>query len=218
MTDATSAIVANHNPLVDPTEMVFKFRKTRDESGVETKRPDITTKIGVLSIEGIIKVLEKGGKELELLQSAVREQYENYIKSILGDDDKLSSDNFPADSITWEAIANQPESERKGRGIAKEIWEDFIKSYLSFMPGLTGKTEEQVKRQAAILAQKLNPLKNHEKKEEILPKFKEQLSLYLNNSPEAEQFAECVEFLLKKADSILNADKESNLAENLGFE
>lgn len=211
-------IVAAHNPLVDTVEFNFGFRKQKnDETGVETKRPNVELKVQVPSVEGIVDILTRGGKELELLQTAVRDQFDQYIKSILSDDDSLTSENFPIDSITWAAIANQPESERKGRGIAKEIWEDFIKSYLDHMPALTGRTLEQVKRQASILAAKLNPLKNHEKKEDILPKFKEQLTIYLNNAPEAETYAGCVEFLLKKADSLLNAEKESNLEANLGF-
>lgn len=211
-------IVAAHNPLVDLTDFNFGFRKQKnDETGVETKRPNVEFKLGIPSVEGIVDILTRGGKELELLQSAVRSTFEDYIKSLLSDDDTLTSENFPVDSVNWAAIANQPESERKGRGIAKEVWEDFIKSYLDVMPGLTGRTLEQVKRQASILAAKLNPLKNHEKKEDILPKFKEQLTLYVNNAQDAEQYAACVEFLLKKADTLLNADKDSNLASNLGF-
>lgn len=211
-------INAAHNPLIDVSEFNFGFRKQKDDdTGVESKRASVELKIGVPSVEGIVDILTKGGKGLELLQSAVRETIESYVKSMLADDSSLTSENFPVEQITWEAIANQPESERKGRGIAKEVWEDFFKSYLEFMPGLTGKTVEQVKRQASILAAKLNPLKNHEKKEDILPKFKEQLTLYINNAPDAETFAGCVEFLLKKADALLNADKESNLEANLGF-
>lgn len=211
-------IVAAHNPLVDTTDFNFGFRKQKnDETGVETKRPNVELKIGIPSVEGIVDILTRGGKELELLQSAVRDTFDAYIKSILSDDESLNSDNFPVDQVTWAAIANQPESERKGRGIAKEIWEDFIKSYLENMPGLTGRTLDQVKRQASILAAKLNPLKNHEKKEDILPKFKEQLTIYLNNAPDAEAYAGCVEFLLKKADVLMTAEKESNLEANLGF-
>lgn len=215
----TESIIAAHNPLIDITEFNFGFRKTKDaETGVENKRPNVELKIGIPSIEGIVEIIQTGGKGLELLQSAVKSTLDDFIKSMLADDESLTSDNFPVTQVSWDAIANQPESERKGRGIAKEVWEDFFKSYLETMPGLTGRSLEQVKRQASILAAKLNPLKNHDKKEEILPKFKEQLSLYLNNAPDAEQFSGCVEFLLKKADSLLNAEKESNLAANLGFE
>jgi hypothetical protein len=98
------------------------------------------------------------------------------------------------------------------------VWEDFIKSYITLMPGLTGKPEENIKKQAAILAQKLNPLKNHEDKEKILPNFKQALTVYLNGAgQDAETFAGCVEFLMNKADALLNAEKNADLMANLGF-
>ena len=70
----TQQIQANYNPLVDSKEVTFSFRKTKDaETGVETKRESIVAKLSIPSVEGIVKMLENGGKELELLQSAVNQ-------------------------------------------------------------------------------------------------------------------------------------------------
>ena len=85
------------------------------------------------------------------------------------------------------------------------------------MPGLTGKEQKFIEKQAAILAQKLQPLKNHENKDKMLPKFKELLTVYVSGSASAEQFIECVEFINKKIDTFLNSEKDSNLESNLGF-
>jgi len=216
--EATRTITANSDPKIDIKEVKFGFRKIKDEeTGVETKRPTVETKLPVPSVEGIIAILEAGGKQLELLQQAVQNTIEDAVKSRLSEDTSITSDNFPYADFTWEAIANQPESERRGRGIAKEVWEDFFKDYIASMPALTGKTAKQVEKQAAVLAQKLNPLKNHEDKDTLLPKFKDQLTIYLNGSKQAENFGECVDFLMKKADSLLTQEKNTNLAENLGF-
>ena len=213
-----SEIQANHNPLIDNKEITFNFRKTKDEeTGVESKRAAVTLNLGIPSVEGIVQILEAGGKQLDLLRSAVETVITDYVKSVLGDDTSLTSDNFPIDSVTWEAIANQPDSERRGRGIPKEVWEDFIKSYMQIMPGLLGKTEDVIKRQAVILAAKFQPLRNHEKKLELLPKFVEMLALYVSNAPDAEQFTGPVEFLLKKAEDMMKQDSAADLAENLGF-
>jgi hypothetical protein len=214
----TTAIVANHNPLVDTKEVVFNFRKVKnEETGIESKRESVTARLAVPSVEGIIKILEEGGKQLELLQSAVEGVLMDYAKQLLADNPQFTSANFPADQIAWEAIANLPETERKGRGIAKEVWEDFIKSYIETMPAVIGKPVEVVKKQASILAQKFQPLKNHEKKNELLPKFIEMLSLYANGAPDAEQFTAPVEFLVRKAEEFMAADTSANLADNLGF-
>lgn len=216
--------VANPDKFHSAQEMKFGFRTIKDEkSGTETKRPTVEIKLPVLNFDGIVEILrhagEEGGqKQFALLQSAVQSVYADAIKDFLADNPNVTSENFPYGQFTWEAIANQPESERRGRGIAKEVWEDFIKSYIAVMPGLTGKPVANIEKQAAILAQKLNPLRNHEDKEKILPNFKQALTVYMNGAgADAETYAACVEFLTEKVDKILSADKNANLMENLGF-
>lgn len=211
-------IAANHNPLVDVKEFNFTFRKTKDEeSGVETKRNAVTAKLQVPSVEGIVKILEQGGKGLELLQQAVESVIQDYAKSLLADDGTITSDNFPSDTVTWDAIANLPDTDRRGRGIPKELWEDFLKSYVETMPAIIGKPVEVVKKQASIMAAKFQPLRNHEKKNDLLPKFVEMLALYMSNAQDAEQFSAPIEFLLKKAEQFMTADTSANLEDALGF-
>ncbi len=224
-TEPGAALPTNPDPNHNVKEMKFGFRTIKDEkSGTETKRPSVEVKLPVLNFDGIVGVLkaartEEGRKQYELLESAINDTYAGAIKDFLADNPGVTSENFPYALFTWDALANQPESERRGRGIAKEVWEDFIKSYVGVMPGLTGKTVANIEKQAAILAQNLNPLKNHEDKEKILPQFKQALTVYMNGAgADAETFAPCVAFLTEKCDKFLNADKDANLAANLGFE
>ncbi len=214
----------NPDPNHSIKEMKFGFRTIKDEkSGTESKREAVEVKLPVLNFNGIVEILkgantEEGKKKFELLESALQDVYAGAIKDFLADNPSITSKNFPYEQFTWDALANQPESERRGRGIAKEVWEDFIKSYVAVMPGLTGKTVANIEKQAAILAQKLNPLKNHEDKEKILPNFKQALTIYMNGAgADAETFAPCVAFLTEKCDKILSADKNANLMDNLGF-
>ena len=109
------------------------------------------------------------------------------------------------------------EKYKRGRGIPKELWEQFIESYIETMPSVIGKSVDVVKKQASHLANKFQVLKTHEKKNELLPKFVEMLALYTNSAPDAEQYAAPIEFLLKKAEEFMNSDKSTDLAENLGF-
>lgn len=218
--ESTAVNVENQNKLVDIKEMKYGFRTIKDEkTGVTTKRATVEAKIPMLSFEGVVEVLQnQASKEYALLMQSVEDTFNSYIKDLLADNPDITTENFPYDKVSWSAIANQPESERKGRGIPKEIWEDWVKSYVAIMPGLTGMSNEVITKQAAVFAQKLNPLVNHEAKEKILPKMKDMLTIYLNGAGDAaESFQDCVKFLLEKADKILNAEKESNLVANLGF-
>lgn len=212
-------IKANHNPLIDSKPFSFNFRKTKDpETGVETKRETVEVNLPVPSVEGIVKMLENGGKELEQLQSAVESTMVEFVRSLLNDDATLTSANFPIDKVTWEAIANQPETERKGRGIAKEVWDGFFESYLESMPAIIGKPVDTVKKQVSHLTNKFQILKTHERKNELLPKFIEMLTLYVNACPDAEQYSAPIEFLIKRAEDFMNIDKSADLAENLGLD
>lgn len=217
MTEANTAIIPAHDATIDKKEVTFSFRRVKDESGVETRRNPVTLALPVPSVEGIVQILETGGKELDLLMSAVQAVIVDAARQTLSDNSALTSDTFPYGEVTWAAIANQPETERRGRGIAKEIWDDFFKSYIEHMPALLGKPLDVVKKQAAVMAQKFAPLKAHDKKAEILPKFIEVLVLYMQHVPEAEQFAAPIEFLQKKASDMLNEDSSAALAQNLGF-
>lgn len=235
--------IPNPDPNHNSVEMRFGFRTIKDEkSGVETKRPEVNVKLPVLNFEGVRSILQNyaqafsvveaepdnelakanllaATKEYDLLMSAVQSVYESKIKDFLGDNPAVTTQTFPYEQFTWNAIANEPESERRGRGIAKEIWDEFLKSYIAVMPAATGKTEANITKQAAILGQKLNPLKNHEDKDKILPKMKEQLAIYMNVAGnDAETFAPCVQFLMEKADKILNTEQQADLAANLGFD
>lgn len=217
-TAATSNLPVNPNPFLETKEFKFGFRTMKDkDTGVETKRPDVEVKLAMPSFEGIVKILEGGGKPLDLLYSAMETLVKDRVKSDLGDDEKITTENFDPSKYLWDVIANEPESERKGRGIAKEVWDDFIKSYIADMPALTGKAISNIETQAKVLLVKFAPLKNHEDKERILQSFKTALTVYMNGSKDAEKYAACIEFLQDKADSMLKTNTAADLASNLGF-
>lgn len=201
-------IVANFNKLVDEKEVKFAFRTMKDEAtGLESKRATIEAKIPVPSVEGIIAILEAGGKQLELLQEAVADVIYQRAREILADDEKLTE--LPLEGLSWDVIANLPKAERKGRGIPKETWEEFAKDYIAVMPSVTGKTAEQVGNAAKILLNKFSQVKTNKP---VISLLKGQLGLYLNSSTNAEQFVDCVEFLSNKAEALLNQDEAALLS------
>ena len=215
-----AVVIENQNKLIDIKEFKFGFRTIKDEkTGISTKRATVEAKLPIPSFEGIVEILQnQASPEFKLLMASIEDTFTSYIKDLLADNPDITTENFPYAKATWTAIATQPESERKGRGIPKEIWEDFIKSYVIVMPGLTGLELKFIEKQAAMFAQKLNPLANHDQKEKILPGLKNMLTVYLNGAGDAaESFQDCIKFLLDKADKILNAEKESNLVANLGL-
>lgn len=205
-------IKASFNNKVDVKEVKFNFRKVKDEaSGVETKREAVTLSLPVPSVEGIIEILQAGGKQLELLQEAVAAVIIDQAREYVNDNEAVNATNFPYATMSWEAIANLPKAERRGGGIAKELWEEFAKDYLAVMPAVINKPIKSVELATKVFLTKFSAVKTDKK---VLTLLKSYLAMYLNASPNAEAYAECVEFLDKKAETLLSADS-SNLLDNL---
>ena len=203
-------IVANFDNTVDSREFKFHFKTVKDkESGIETKRPTVELKLPIPSVEGIVRILETGGKGLELLQSAVADVVAAQARSILNDNDAINADNFPFDQCAWEVIANMPEAEKRGRGIPKEMWDDFAADYIAVMPAVTGKSAEQVALAAKLFLNKFQQVKTNKP---VVQKLREQLAIYANNSKQAESFVDCIKFLDDKAEALMQADETALLA------
>jgi hypothetical protein len=207
--EAQDATVAqpNFDNTVDIKPFKFSFRK--DNLG--NTRPAVEVNLPMPSVEGIAKIFNDGGKGLDTLVAIVSNAITDHVRGILSDDDAITSANFPYDQATWEAFVNVPEAEKRGRGIAKEVWTSFGEDYIAQMPALTGKKQEFVDLAAKLLLNKFQTVKTNKP---VIEKLKAQLAIYLNGSPNAEQFVECVKFLDEKADLLLKLD-ESALLENL---
>ena len=205
-----AAIKANFDNKVDVRDFKFHFKKVKDEAtGLESKRPTVELSLPTPSVEGIIAILETGGKGLELLLEAVTDVITNRARELVNDKEDITQDNFPLDELAWEKIANLPKAERRGGGISKETWEEFAKDYIQVMPSVTGKTAEQVGNAAKILLNKFNAVKTNKP---VLKLLKDQIGLYASNSPNAETYTDCISFLVDKADALINMDEAALLA------
>lgn len=211
MEQATETHVsANFDNKVDIVDVTFSFRKTKDQAtGIETKRPSVELKVPYPSIEGIAEIYNAGDKQLALLRECVNDVINSRIRYLLSEDENLSQENFPFDKVTWEAIANLPKSERKGAAIAKELWEEFSKDYISVMPSLNGKSVEQCTNHTIIYMKKFAQCKTDKK---ILNVLSTQLDLYTASAPNAESFGELLMFLKDKIKTYMAAETEALLS------
>lgn len=210
MSAIVSSIKANYNFDVDVKPANFTFRKTKDkDTGIETVRHPVQLAIPYPSVQGVIKILETGGKQLELLMEAVETVINDAARDLLYEDTSLNAATFPVEKLSWEYIANLPKAQRKGGGILKEVWEGFVQDYVEVMPAAADKTIAQVTAAAKLLQNKLVQVKTNKPVLELLV---EQLTIYMSASENASDYAECVEFLVNKADTLLNMSEKDLLA------
>lgn len=201
-------VTANFDNTIDQKDFTFHFKK--DKLG--NKRPSVELKLPVPSVEGIIDILNKGGKELELLQDAIYDVIRSQAASIVSDDEKISQATFPSAQVLWSAIANMPKADRRSSSIDASVWEAFAKDYIDTMPGVTGKTVEAVTNATVVYLKKFSIVKTNK---DVIGKLKDQLALYMEHSKNVEQFGEILELLVSKADSYLNANDVELLVQNL---
>jgi len=200
----------NYDFSVDVKPSRFNFKKSTDkESGIETVRGPVELAIPYPSAEGIVAILEAGGKSFELLMSAMEDVINGIARDILYEDITLTAATFPVDKLAWDIIANMPKAARRGGGIPKETWEDFAADYCEVMPGVTGKSIEQVGRAAKLLLGKLAQVKTNMP---VLEMLTDQLAIYAESSPQIEDFQDCVAFLLDKSETYQNVSPAELLA------
>tara|TARA_R110000868_G_scaffold326888_2_gene587886 strand:+ start:32 stop:676 length:645 start_codon:yes stop_codon:yes gene_type:complete len=214
MTENTSPILVNFDNKLDFKSAKFGFREVTDkDTGVKTKRATVELdKLPVPSVEGIVAILETGGKALELLLEAVADVVVQRARDVINDAENVTSDNFDYSLCDWNAIANLEKEDRRS-GISKETWEDFAAEYVEIMPAVSSTSKEQCANAAKIFVGKFSSIKT---KKDVIAKLKLRLAMFAEHSPKAAEFAECIDTLFKKADKLIQA-KEESLEDNLGL-
>lgn len=204
MTDTNTSEV-NTNEATVLQKFTFRFKK--DKLG--NKRAPVELNLPVPTISGIVDILKAGGKELELLNDALYGVVKSVASEIVADNANISQDNFPTAQVLWTAIANMPKAERAT--IPQEQWDGFAADYLAVMPGLTGKSADQVGLATQIYLKKFAMVKTNKP---ILGKLKEQLALYME-TPNAENFQDVLELLLRRVEAYLSAEELVVTADNI---
>lgn len=201
-------ITVNADKTVDIKDFSFRFKK--DKMG--NQRSKVELKLPVPSYEGVIQILQAGGKQLDLLMDAMYDVVRSVAADVVAENEKISQENFPVDKITWKAIAEMPKEDRRSSTIAKEVWEAFAADYLEVMPGVTNKSAEAIGNAVEVYLKKFTIVKG---RKDVLGKLKDQLGLYMEHSKKAEEFQEILDLLFKRIETYLAADDVEALVSNL---
>lgn len=234
-------IAANFDDSVSLRYAKFSFRTTEEEvtdsagkpvldgSGkpktAKYKRPSIELHLPVPSMSGVIEWLstteEEHGEEafkkaqanLRLLGDVMEDTVTQRARDVISDDGNITGhDNFDLDMVGWNVIANLPKSTRRGGGIPKESWEAFIAYFKESCPAALEVTQHVADNLAKVMAQRLNGIKLNKP---AVEKVKARLVTWMANAEEAETHAEVCEFLIDKANTLLEAKTEQDFLAEL---
>lgn len=215
MTD-TNEVVTNTATHTELKEVSFFFRKVitkhTDDAGVvtetESKRPTVNIKLPFPTVDGLIEIISTGGAALELLQEAVANVITTQARELVSESEDITEANFPFDKVDWNYIANLPKAERKGGGIAKEVWAAFGEDFTAYLLA-AGKEEDKAKRAASLLLDKFTKVKYQKP---VIHTLLSAVVDYAAHATNASEFTECTEFLVNKADTLLAITDEEQLA------
>lgn len=184
----------------------FKKRIIKDENGVilaeVKKKPSVEVALPVLSVQGIMGALQLGGKETELVISAVsdlfyqaaRGQFDDIIENMTDPDGEVTPAMLDFDKLTLSYIANLPKSARGASAISDDEWNYFYSDYLAVMVAATGKEEKRIQNQIEHF-KKPQRIKANGKVLEVLV---DQLSIYVTKTAMLEDTGTCSDRLMTK--------------------
>jgi hypothetical protein len=190
-------------------EVKFNFRKDKE---LGTKRPTVTLPVRVLTLEGLVNILESGDeKQINLILETIQVPILDQVRVQVDAKEDITAATMDNSLLSWEAISKLEPAARRGGGIPKEVWEAFVRDYIEVMPAVTGRNLEQVTNASKLLANKFASIKANKP---VLTFIDAQLDIYFTNTPNGEDFADCYEFLSNKAKDLLAAD-DADLLKNL---
>ena len=208
-TAESKVIVPNQvDALVDWKETAYNFKK--DKLG--NKRPSVKGVLPVPSAEGFIAIIEAGGKQFALLQDACFDLVRGVLAEEVGNNENLVSlDTVDMAKYSWKFISEMDKTDRRSAQIPEELWKAFTEDYIRVMPSVTNKPVEAVTNATLVYIKKFAPWKSDKKTLGIL---KTQLAIYVEQ-PSAEEFAEILDLLVRRANTYLEASDLTQIAGNL---
>lgn len=203
------------------TDYHFKKEKIKDDKGnvigEGKKHPSIKVALPVPNAQGILDIVQAGGKELELLLDAAFEVVYGAGRTIINDlrskapEGEVKAEMVDVNQLLWSVIANMPKAERRGLGIAEEDWDQFAADYRAIMPKVTGKDADRIEKHIQLFKKKFYPCRNDKK---ALGVLQDMLNLWATNTAAMEDNTEVFEYLSGRVASLMK-EEEKILAEAL---
>lgn len=202
------------SPHLTSRDYKFTFRKTKDEvTGEDIKKPTLSLVLPVPTFAGLVDSLGDQ-KIVDYVLDVIADQVKAAARVQIDDESTPVGDQEHLDlsKLTLEFLANQPKAERTGGGISKELWEGFGKDYMEVMPAVTGRSAEIVNNGLQLFLKRYSTVRQSK---DVLKKLQGLLATYSTSTKNLEEYADVVEYLEKRAETLLKAD-ETALLDSLG--
>lgn len=178
-------------PIAQRFKFNFKSRAIKDENGKEIgrtkKQPSVEVDLPVLAPDEIAALVMGGGKEAELICSAVadiiyqavRNQFDEIIENFGDNNDQaVNASMLDYDRLSLEYIASIPPAQRGTSALSEEDWVTFYEDYATTMVAATGKPLTRIQNQITLFKKPAKAKAN----KEVLSVLIDQLDIYMASS------------------------------------
>ena len=202
---ASAAAVDTNLPYL-PKEMSFFFRtkKQKNELGeeVEVKRPTVKLNVPVITIDGLVALLNEGnGTKIAGLLSVLEDVIYKQAKEQVDEDEAITQEKLDVVKLTLDYILSLPPSSRSSNAPTDEQWKLFEADYPATMaPVQPERTIEQINLARDLFLKKLSPVKD---KPEMLKVLKGYIALWFTNSKQQEELSTVFEYISQRADALI---------------
>jgi hypothetical protein len=198
----------------------YKFKAPRkdkdgkaptDKFGKEIPtRPPVTVTFPVPTWFGVQEFVKGEQKNrdwlLDILQDVVKDAVKEQVYDEANPVNEQSTLNI--DVLSLDYLVNVPKSERTGRGIPKEIWEEWSKDYIEIMTAAGQRNAEKIGNAAEAFTKRLFGVRSNKPLVKFLLSELNQWATLTNN---LEEYSDIYEFLKKKANDYINTDESAQM-------
>ena len=200
---------------INVVKRTFNFRTQKKDTGekdeagnpiiISTKRAGVTVPLITPSQKRIIELLNATGPARDLIYTALENVAYDAGYELVANDPTITSVTFPLDQLDWDAIAARAAAAGTSRGLNMDDLKLFAEDYKACMEEISGRPQIAVKNAADAFLQRFS---KHRTSQKILSTLNSHLNLYIEKAPNAELYADVVQWLKAKLEELLAASSD----------
>lgn len=200
--------------------VVYKFKSPRkdkdgnpptDELGQPiAARAPVSLTIPVPTWEALKKLTEEEkGKNwvLDIIHDVVKQAVHDQVYDEANPVN--SQDELKLDVLSLDYLVDVPKTERTGRGIPKEVWDEWVKDYKDVMSQVGTRSPDKIGNAADVFMKKFNPIKTNKKVVEFLLNELDSWAEYGN----LEEYQGIYDFLKRRGNDLIKLDPEKQMSD-----
>jgi len=205
-TETTAATIGETIVNYLPKEMSFFFR-TKEEKNqlgetVKSKRPTVKLNIPVITLDGVIDLINEGnGTKIAGLLSVLEDVIYKQAKEQVDENEAIDQEKLDLAKLTLDYILTLPPSSRSSNAPSEEQWKAFELDYPAVMAAVQpDRTTEQISLARDLFLKKLTPVKD---KPQMIKVLQDYIALWFTNSKQQEELTTVFEYINNRAEALL---------------